>query len=139
MLFSVRTLKTASQKQHYMCQKFLLLIPIHTWKISWIERLIFFFFAATQGKLELFDSDVVKQRVSRNSVYYFFLVLPSSLAIRSEALEENASVRLFNLTVQKKRTSIQPFDLTVRKKFPSIQPFDSAISKKNLNLFSCLT
>ena len=41
-LFSFWTLKTALRKQHYLCQKFLLPIPIHTWKISWIERLIYF-------------------------------------------------------------------------------------------------
>ena len=42
--------------------------------LDWVADI---FFAATHGKLELFDSDVAKQRVSRNSVFHFFLLLPS--------------------------------------------------------------
>ena len=37
-LFSFRTMKTALRKQHYLCQKFLLPIPFHTWKISCFEQ-----------------------------------------------------------------------------------------------------
>ena len=123
VLFSVRTLKTASRKQCYLCQKFLLPIPTHTWKISWIERLIFF--GATRGKLAPFDSDVAKQCVSRNSVYHFFLLLSSSHSIpgvRKKAIcspvRHNRSKKksihsAIGLNRSKKITSVQPFNLTV--------------------------
>ena len=39
VLFSFRTLKTALQKQRYLCQKFPLPIPFHTWKISCFEHI----------------------------------------------------------------------------------------------------
>ena len=38
-LFSFRTLKTALRKQRYLCQKFLLPIPFHAWKISHFEHI----------------------------------------------------------------------------------------------------
>ena len=98
-LFSIWRLKTALRKQRYLCQRFQFPIPIHTWKISWIERLIYFF-AATHGKSEPFDSDERgKSGMSCNSVYHFFLLLPSSHAILG--VRKHASVALFDLTVQK--------------------------------------
>ena len=39
VLFSFRTLKTALRKQRYLCQKFPLPIPFHTWKISCFEHI----------------------------------------------------------------------------------------------------
>ena len=44
------------------------------------------------------------ERVSRNSVYHFFLLLPSNHSI--PGVQKNPSVHPFDLTVQKKRTSI---------------------------------
>ena len=39
-LFSFRTLKAALWKQCYLCQKFPLPIPFHTWKISCFEHIL---------------------------------------------------------------------------------------------------
>ena len=44
VLFSFRTLKTALQKQCYLCQKLPLPIPFHTWKISCFEHIACVFF-----------------------------------------------------------------------------------------------
>ena len=89
------------------------------------------FFAATHGKLEPFDSDVAKQRVSRNSVYPFFLLMsvPSSHSIPGVRKKIHPFTRS-TLPFEKKEhpfskfASVKPFYPAVRKKFTSIQPFN---------------
>ena len=105
----------------------------HTWKISWFERLIYFF--ATHGKLEPSDSDelgkatcVTNTRVTEYSVYQLFLLLLSSYSILG-VQNKIASIHPFDWTIRKKFASVHPFGLTVRKKFASIQPFAFNVQK----------
>ena len=111
VLFSVRTLKTASQKQRCLCQKFLFPIPIYTWKISWTERLIYFLrpHMANWSHLTLmWQSNVC------HGIVFIISFCFCRLAIRSQAFEKNASVHPFDLTVRKKEHSFscstQPFE-----------------------------
>ena len=60
------TLKMASRMQLYWCQKFSSSIPVHTWKISWVERLIYFFYRSWIGWTK------EKLRLWRNIDYNFF-------------------------------------------------------------------
>ena len=129
-LFSVRTLKTASQKQRYLCQKFLLPIPIHTWKISWIEWLIYLLrpHMANWSCLTL---------MWKSSACHGIVFIISCCFCPSHSIPgvQKKSIRS---PIRKKRTSIQLFDLTVRKKFASVQLLDPAV-RKSLHQFSCLT
>ena len=100
-LFSFRTLKTALRKQRYLCQRFQFPIPIHTWKISWIERLIYFF-AATHGKSEPFDSDERGRATRVTEQCLSFLFAPAIQPFDPRHSKKNASVHLFDLTVRKK-------------------------------------
>ena len=128
LYFQFEHWKMASRKQRYLCQKFLLPIPIHTWKISWIERLIYFLrpHMANRSHLTLmWQSNVC------HGIVFIISFCFCRLAIQSQAFEKNPPVHPFDLTDRKKRTSIQPYDLTVRKEFASIQAFE-----KNLHLFS---
>ena len=116
-LFSIRTLKMALWKQRYLCQKFPLPIPIHTWKISWIERLIYFLLPhmANWSRLTMmWQSNVCHQIVFIVSFCF------RRLDIQSQAFKKNPSV--------------QPLDLTVWKKFASVQPFSWSVSN---GLSSC--
>ena len=101
------------------------------------------FFAATHGKLEPFDSDVAKQRVSWNSVYHFFLLLPSSHSIPGVWKKSTCSPVRLNRSKKKNIHSAVRLNRSkrvcvhsgVRKKFTSVQPFDLTVQKK-LHLFS---
>ena len=55
--------------------------PIHTWKISWIERLIYFLWPHMANRSRLTLMNVEKRHVSQNSVHHFFLLLLSSHSI----------------------------------------------------------
>ena len=112
-------LKMVSRKQRYLCQKIPLPIPIQTWKISWIEWLKYFLQPHMANWSHLTLMNMEKRHMSHNSVYHFFLHLPSSHT--SQAFEKNASVDPFDLTVKKKE---HPFSR-------STLPFE-----KNLHLFS---
>ena len=126
----LRTLKTALRKQRcqflYVVNSYTLSIPIHTWKISWFERLIFFSNTnrSRLASLATFVTEIV----------FVFLLLPSS---RLAFEKKIASIHPFDLTVRKilhpftrstlpfeKIASVHPFDFTVRKNVASVQPFN---------------
>ena len=116
--------KTASRKQRYLCQRFPLAIPIHTWKISWIERLIYFLRPHMANRSHLTQMNMAKRRVgvmeqclSPGLIISFLLLLSSHSILGNRKKCVRSPVQLNCL---KKRTSIQQFDFTVRK---NLHPF----------------
>ena len=134
VLFSFWTLKTASQKQHYLCQKFLLSIPKQTWKIFSIARLIYFLRPHMAICSRLTPTNVAKWRVSRNSVYHYFLLLLCSHSI--QGTWKMASVLPFNLTVGKKEHPLSHSTLPFENKLYLFSR-STVLFEKDLHPFSC--
>ena len=153
VLFSFWTLKTASQKQHYLCQKFLLPIPKQTWKIFSIERLIYFLRPHMAIWSRLTPTNVAKRCVSRNSVYHYFLLLLCShliqgawkksicSPIRRNCWKKNihSAIRLYLSKINCICSAVRPccskkiyIRSAVRKKIASVQPLNRSV----LNGFS---
>ena len=134
VLFSFWTLKTASQKQHYLCQKFLLPIPKQTWKIFSIERLIYFLRPHMAIWSRLTPTNVAKRCVSRNSVYHYFLLLLCSHLI--QGAWKKASVHPFDLTIGKKEHPFSHSTLPFENKLYLFSR-STLLFEKDLHSFSC--
>ena len=69
----------ALRKQRYLCLMFPFPIPIHTWKISWIERLIHFLgpqYLKHLSKKDIFEGHLSHLRHLTELFVWFFSQLP---------------------------------------------------------------